>query len=142
MDYWAHMDDYESQPADGSGGEIKYIRASDIEGIHIFETDLSDSNGFWGRRTGGTQQTFMDIAKQIPEVKQMIDSGMSLQQIRDSRPDLGSCVGIYFEGAPQVSQLGEFYIFSSNGRHRELAAQAINGVIPVRITDVIVQKKR
>lgn len=136
------MNDYEHEPQSADGEGIKYIRASDIEGIHIFETDLSDSSGFWGCRTGGTQRTFMDIAKQIPEVKRMVDSGMSLQQIRDSRPDLDSCVGIYFEGAPQVSQLGEFYIFSSNGRHRELAAQAINGVIPVRITDVIVPKKR
>lgn len=134
-DYWENHAQYEEHPANVDG--LVYISARDIQGIHLYDSEVQDPAGFWGRRTGGTQNTFVDIAKQIPAVKSLADSGKSLQDICYEHPELESCVGIYFTGAPEVKQADGYYVFCDNGRHRSLAAQTINGMIPVRIRSII-----
>lgn len=139
MDYWLNMGDYTEVPSEST--IYKYINARDIEGIYLFDSDIANMKGFWGRRTGGTRDTFVEIAEQIPIVKSLLEAGMGLDNIRTENPELVDCINIYFEKIAQVSKLGEFYIFSSNGRHREMAAQFIDGIIPVRITSSIRHKE-
>lgn len=136
LSYWQNMDQYTETPNDSSDN-IVFIRARDIEGIHLSEDEVADPIGFWGRRTGGTQETFEGISSQIPEVRSLYENGNSLQAIREMRPGLSDCIGIYFEGAPSVSALENYYVFNSNGRHRILAAYAADEIIPVRVSGSI-----
>lgn len=135
MNYWTHLNEFtDVETGDNS---IIYINAKNIEGIYLSDQEVGDVEGFWGRRTGGTQDTFVDIARNIPKVKDLLDSGMDYRSIRSNNPELSDCVAIYFESAPFVSALNDFYVFGENGRHRELAVQSIDGIIPVRVKSII-----
>ena len=114
-----------------------YIRAADIEGIGLSEQEVQSASLFWGNRTGETQETFQAIAAQIPQVKNFLDAGESLIDICLNHPELERCVSIYFEDTPSVTMVDDFYVFSGGGRHREMAAKSINGVIPVKITGIV-----
>ncbi len=138
MDYWTHVDEFTVVPIDNES--IIYINARDIEGIHLNNNDISDVDGFWGRRTGGTQESFVNIAQDIPKVKNLLESGMDYHEIRSAYPELSDCVDIYFESAPSVCALNDFYVFSFGGRHREMAAQTIDGMIPVKVKSIITRK--
>lgn len=132
LDYWCNAGHYsqESCPA----GELVYVAARDIEGIPLYRSEVEDPQGFWGRRTGGTRQTFVEITRKIPAVQAQLDAGKTLDDIEQEYPGLADCVGIYFRNAPQVSVADGFYVFETNGRHRILSAQSIGARIPVRIT--------
>lgn len=138
MDYWTHLEEF-SEITVGNDSII-YIKAKDIEGIPLSSREVCDVEGFWGRRTGGTQESFVEIAREIPSIKKLLDSGMDYAEIRSRYPELSDCVGIYFEDAPSVSMLEDFYVFVGNGRHREMAVQIINGMIPVRVKSIITRK--
>lgn len=138
INYWTNMNEYTEIPTNDNS--IIYINAKDIEGIRLSRQDIEDVEGFWGRRTGGTQETFAKIAQDIPKVKFLLDSGMDYYSICDNYPELSDCVSIYFESAPSVSSFNDFYIFGENGRHRELAAQLIDGIIPVKVKSIISRK--
>lgn len=139
-DYWENMsekyaEEYCEEP------QIEFICAKDIEGIPLGEGDIKNPERFWGRWEGGTQKTFEKIARQIPEVKMLLDAGKSCDEIAADRPELENCVDIYFRNPREVSKADGFYVFKDNGRHRELAAQAVNGMIPVKVTSVIKWKQ-
>lgn len=111
------------------------IAPGDIEGISLGKNEAEDSARFWGQHErGGTMESFVAIAKNIPEVQMLIDGGFTLDQIRqDSR--LSQCVDLYFDPAKmtRVIQCGNYYEFCDNGRHRVLAAREAGHKIPVKI---------
>ena len=140
IDYWVHMSaDYKEDECESSG--IVYIHAKDIEGVYLFDNELANGDRFWTyKKDGGTLESFQKIATDIPKVKALIDSGMTGNEILLNYPELEDCYSIYFEGSPCVGQADGFYVFGSGGRHRTLAAQSIDGIIPVRITSKISRK--
>lgn len=111
------------------------IAPGDIEGISLGKNEAEDSARFWGQHErGGTMESFVAIANNIPEVQMLIDGGFTLDQIRqDSR--LSQCVDLYFDPAKmtRVIQCGNYYEFCDNGRHRVLAAREAGYKIPVKI---------
>jgi hypothetical protein len=138
MDYWINHENYTETECERS--EYIYINARDIEGIHLSEYDVSHMADFWENSMGGTQDTFTDIAKRIPDVKLMLESGMDLDDIKISSPELEKCIEIYFKNIQQVGRAENFYVFLYDGRHREMAAKIIDGIIPVKVTRTIRHK--
>lgn len=140
IDYWVHMSsDYAEDECESTG--IVYINAKDIEGVYLSDNELANSDKFWAyKKDGGTLESFQKIAADIPRVKSLVDSGMSGVEIILKYPELEDCYSIYFDGSPCIGQADGFCVFGSNGRHRILAAQSIDGIIPVRITSKIRRK--
>ena len=140
IDYWVHMSsDYDEDACESTG--IVYVNAKDIEGIYLSDNELANGDMFWTyKKDGGTLESFQRIAADIPKVKNLIDSGMTGTEILLNYPELEDCYSIYFQGSPCVGQADGFYVFGSGGRHRTLAAQSIDGIIPVRITSKISRK--
>lgn len=135
IDYY----DYENsiyEPLD-ENSIVETISPGKIEGIYLGSTEMEDNSRFWGRMSGGTADSFKEIASRIPEVKSQIDAGKSLAEIRNN-PDLEKCVDIYFEPSnmPRVVKSNGYYEFNSNGRHRILAARELGHNIPVRIIGI------
>ena len=142
MDYWLNHTQYDKRPSDIN--ELVYIKARDIQGIYLNESEVQDPDAFWrdfGNDHSKTQESFVAIAKQIPAVMTLLDSGKNVNDIRLEHPELAGCVAIYFDDAPVIDSTDGFYIFGSGGRHRSLAAQTINGVIPVRIRNIYTRRR-
>lgn len=122
----------------GNRAVITTISPGNIEGIHLGKTEAADSSIFWSQHeSGGTRESFVEIASHIPEVNYLRKAGMSLDEIRKT-PSLERCVDIYFEPSniPRVIQSNGYYEFDSNGRHRILAAREAGYDIPVRIVGI------
>lgn len=123
-----------------SGNEKEaVISPSLIEGIRMGPGEAADNSIFWAQHlTGGTKESFMEITSHIPQVRSLIDSGMSLDEIRHARPDLEECVSIYFSPSqiPWVIQCDGYYELDSGGRHRVLTAREAGYDIPVRIVGI------
>lgn len=118
------------------------VSADSIEGIpNIRTADIEHPEIFWGRDSGKTMQDFMDIASHIPDVNEQLKNGRSLDDLLMDDV-LGKCAAIYFADAPTVYKGDGFYEFSSNGRHRILAARALGLSIPVVIAGEIKSKKK
>lgn len=111
----------------------KEISPSLIEGIYLGKGEVENSDVFWSQHeSGGTAESFQEIASHIPEVKERLASGATLQELCGD-PKLGSCASIYFANKPKVVENNGYYEFYSNGRHRILAARALGYDIPVEI---------
>lgn len=111
------------------------IDPSSIEGIRVSENDIKAPGIFWGQhKTGGTAESFKEVASHIPEVKSELDKGRSLFDLEND-PVLGPCASIYFDpqNMVQVIKCDGYYEFQSNGRHRVLAARETGYKIPVKI---------
>lgn len=111
------------------------IDPASIEGIRVSENDIKDPQIFWGQhKTGGTAESFAEVASHIPEVKSELDKGRSLFDLEND-PVLGPCASIYFDpqNMVQVIKCDGYYEFQSNGRHRVLAARDAGYDIPVKI---------
>lgn len=104
-----------------------------IEGIRLGKGEVGDPAVFWGQhRKGETAESFQEIARHIPEVRARLAAGETLDDLaRDDK--LSACVGIYFRNMPEVIEWDGYYEFSSNGRHRILAARALGHDIPVKV---------
>ena len=121
---------------------VETISPSAIEGIHLGTIEASDPARFWGQHeTGGTADSFKEIASHIPEVKAQLDSGRPLSDIQ-ADPVLGRCADIYFEPSsiPRVVKNNGYYEFDSNGRHRILAARELGYDIPVKVIGIRTRK--
>ena len=121
---------------------IETISPSSIEGIHLGTTEANDPARFWGQHeSGGTADSFKEIASHIPEVKAQLDSGRPLSDIQ-ADPVLGRCADIYFEPSsiPRVVKNNGYYEFDSNGRHRILAARELGYDIPVKVIGIRTRK--
>ena len=49
-------------------------------------------------------------------------------------PVLDDTIRSYYNNPVQVAQVGSYYVFQSDGRHRTLAAQSLDTYIPVLVT--------
>ena len=62
-----------------------------------------------------------------------MQSGMSLDELSQN-PVLDDTIRSYYNNPVQVAQVGSYYVFQSDGRHRTLAAQSLDTYIPVLVT--------
>ena len=109
------------------------ISPSLIEGIHLGKGEVEDPSIFWGQHEkGGTAESFQEIASHIPEVRERLAAGDTLDDLADDEK-LSDCANIYFRNMPEVIERDGYYEFDSNGRHRVLAARALGHDIPVRV---------
>lgn len=144
LEYYNHMNDYNIKNVVGKEHVVEYINPNMIEGISVSTREIEDSNLFWSQhKTDGTKESFMKIASYIPKVKELLDRGISFQEICN-HPELGECASIYFDtnslAAVRVLKGDGFYEFQSNGRHRILAARDFGISIPVIVVGEIVKK--
>lgn len=140
QDYWENHDNYIKEPVDSV--EIIYIDARSVEGVYLFQDEAKDPNGFWtrhGSRAGYSQEIIFEKAKNISKVKSKLDAGEKLEDLVDDI-EVGACAGSYFENPIKVCQADGFYIFEDDGRHRTIAAQSVDSIIPVRVTSMIRKK--
>ena len=109
------------------------IPPSMIEGIHLGESELENPSVFWSQHEkGGTEESFKEIASRIPDVREQLASGKTMDELL-ADPELSECAGIYFANKPKVIENDGYYEFDSNGRHRILAARAAGYDIPVEV---------
>jgi len=109
------------------------ISPSLIEGIHLGQSEAQDASKFWSQHeSGGTADSFREIAVHIPEVRERMEQGTTLDELSED-PDLSECANIYFKNKPQVVEHGDYYEFDTNGRHRILAARSLGMDIPVEV---------
>jgi hypothetical protein len=112
--------------------EQRTIPASDISGMR-WRDDVPDEQ-FWNHH-GNTKETYLDLAAKIPRVKDALDGGKSLDEIKGDE-ELRACAEQYFspDEMVRVMQYGDKYLFGSDGRHRIMAAREFGQEIPVRVT--------
>lgn len=117
---------------------ITTISPGAIEGISLGEVEAENPSIFWQQhKSGGTMASFVEIASHIPEVKNLLDQGFSLEDIKEN-PRLEACAALYFDKSnmPRVVESNGYYEFEGNGRHRILAAREAGYDIPVKIVGV------
>lgn len=136
-----HFDQFENDyysPDDSSYTEYdtpvqRDISPGLIEGIHLGKGEVEDPSVFWGQHEkGGTAESFQEIASHIPEVRDRLAAGDTLDDLAGD-DKLSDCASIYFRNMPEVIERDGYYEFNSNGRHRILAARALGHDIPVKV---------
>lgn len=107
----------------------------DIEGVYLSDRELGNPEGFWTRngREGWSRENILRRASHIQDVRQNTESGMSLDELSQN-PVLDDTIRSYYNNPVQVAQVGSYYVFQSDGRHRTLAAQSLDTYIPVLVT--------
>ena len=115
---------------------VQTVNPSDIEGVYLGDSEVQNPDNFWGMHNG-SKEGWMDTASHIPEVRDRLNNGESLESLlEDDR--LGSCTNAYFNpDNPKAIKVDEMpdggYIFSGDGRHRIIAARSLGYDIPVKI---------
>lgn len=84
-------------------------------------------------REGWSRENILRRASHIQDVRQNTESGMSLDELSQN-PVLDDTIRSYYNNPVQVAQVGSYYVFQSDGRHRTLAAQSLDTYIPVLVT--------
>lgn len=110
------------------------VNASDIDMTYA---QGMDSDQFWNHH-GNTKEDYMRIAEGIPDVQQVLDSGKSLDEIKQD-PDLKDTAHVYFDPENMIKveqQADGSYSFADDGRHRIAAAQELGYEIPVQVTNL------
>jgi len=143
-EYRANLGNYTVDSSRYGNGIIKEVDVNFIEGIPSITTnEINNPQLFWGRESGKTMESFIEIALHIPEVKEKLSQGYKIEDLRND-PTLGSCVSIYFDpdspSAPTLYKGDGFYEFVANGRHRILAARYLGYSFPMRVVGEIVSK--
>ena len=104
-----------------------------IEGISFGQNEIDNPAHTWDRRNEGLSfESFKQVASRIPDVKEQLNAGHTLSEIRKD-PELSTCARVYFEEKVQVVERDGYYAFTNNGRHRVLAAEAAGCDIPVEV---------
>lgn len=118
--------------------ELVYVRARDIEGVYLSDRELGNPEGFWTRngREGWSRENILRRASHIQDVRQNTESGMSLDELSQN-PVLDDTIRSYYNNPVQVAQVGSYYVFQSDGRHRTLAAQSLDTLTFSEATDQI-----
>lgn len=139
LEYWENLDSFTFQAA--AQPEVLYVKARDIEGVYLNDREVQNPEGFWTRNglPGRSEESFRERASHVEAVKSRLDSGDSLEQLLED-PILGGAAGSYFDSPIRVTRCGDFYVFQGDGRHRTLAAQSVDGYLPVRVTGDYVKK--
>lgn len=143
-EYRANLENYTVDSSRYGSGIIKEVDVNFIEGIpSITTSEINNPQLFWGRESGKTMDTFIEIASHIPEVKERLSQGYKIEDLKND-PTLGSCASIYFDpdspSAPTLYKGDGFYEFVGNGRHRILAARYLGYSFPMRVVGEIVNK--
>ncbi len=110
------------------------INAADIDMTYA---QGMDSGEFWNHH-GNTKEDYMRVADKIPDVQQALESGKSLDEIKQD-PELGETVRAYFDPDNMIKveqQSDGSYSFTDDGRHRIAAAQEGGYQIPVEVTNM------
>ena len=111
------------------------VNARDIEGIYINNNEANDLHLFWNRGMVYPEDReiyFSRIASHIPEIRQRLNSGESIDSIC-SNPELAACYDSYFDTPIEVYKVDDYYYFAGSGRHRCMAAQKMGVEIPVKV---------
>lgn len=109
------------------------VKASEID--MTYARDM-ESEKFWDQELHN-KETFMKLAEHIPEVQEQLDSGKSLDEIRED-PKLSDTVTAYFDPKNMIKveeQQDGSYAFQDDGRHRIAAAQEFGYEIPVDVVN-------
>lgn len=96
-----------------------------------------DSDQFWNHH-GNTKEDYMRVAEKIPDVQQALDSGKSLDEIKQD-PELRDTVRAYYDPDNMIKveqQPDGSYSSNDDGRHRIAAAQEYGYQIPVEVTNM------
>lgn len=130
---WENLSEYEVVPAEQP--QLIYVRARDIEGVYLYADEVERPEGFWTRngRSGWSRERILASAGQLPAVRQRLEAGESLDDLMED-PQLGHAAGSYHGNPVRVADGGGFLIFQGDGRHRTLAAQSVDAVMPVLLT--------
>ena len=109
------------------------IESNRIENVNAADIKRYDSSRehFWEDH-GRTKEQFLEIASHIPEVKERLSNGETLDSIKQDTK-LESCVSSYFEKPIQVEKFENCYMFVDDGRHRIAAAAELGHDIPVTV---------
>lgn len=110
------------------------VNASDIDMTYA---QGMDSDQFWNHH-GNTKEDYMRMAERIPDVQQALDSGKSLDEIKQD-PELKDAAHAYFDPENMIKveqQADGSYSFADDGRHRIAAAQEMGYEIPVEVTNM------
>lgn len=110
------------------------INAADIDMTYA---QGMDSGEFWNHHSN-TKEDYMRVADKIPDVQQALESGKSLDEIKQD-PELGETVRAYFDPDNMIKveqQSDGSYSFTDDGRHRIAAAQEGGYQIPVEVTNM------
>ena len=115
--------------------QIVFVRARDIEGVYVWESERNSPQNFWTRNgtNGWSRDNIMRRASHIQEIQNMLESGIPIEDLSQN-DDYSETIDSYFRDPVQVASLDSFYVFQSDGRHRILAAQDLDSYIPVIIT--------
>ena len=115
---------------------VETIAPTQIEGIHLGDSENKDPSVFWGMHSS-SKEFFVETASHIPEVQEALHAGVSLEELRNN-PVLGACASIYFDprNIPRVEKNDGYYTFDGDGRHRIIAARLLGYSIPVRIIGI------
>jgi hypothetical protein len=129
-EYMNNLENYEHDKLETP--EQTIVNPNDIYGMRC-QDDLPDE-AFWNHHDND-KDDYLDLASRIPDVKERLDSGQSLDDIK-ADPELQATANQYFdpENMVKVTRSGESYLFGQDGRHRILAAQELGHDIPVSVT--------
>ena len=109
--------------------------------VDASKIDMTDARGmddehFWEHH-GNTKEDYMRIAEHIPDVQKELDSGKTLDEIRED-PELKDTVAAYYDADKMVKveeKPDGSYEFQDDGRHRVAAAQELGYEIPVDVVN-------
>lgn len=138
--YWENLGDYTFDKADKP--ELIYVKARDVEGVYLNDQEVRNPEGFWTRYglDNCSKDSILEKARNIPVVRARLEAGESIEDLMEN-PELKGSVSSYFDKPLCVARCGEFYVFQSDGRHRTLAAQSIDGVIPVMVIGEYIKRE-
>ena len=132
-----------STPSQESGKNVSATELPDnCVMVNASDIDMTYAQGmysdqFWNHH-GNTKEDYMRMAERIPDVQQALDSGKSLDEIKQD-PELKDTAHAYFGQKNMVKveqQADGSYSFAGDGRHRIAAAQELGYEIPVEVTNL------
>ena len=107
LDYWENGNYIFSR---NDNPELIYIKARDIEGVYLNDRELENPEGFWTRngRAGWSRENILRRASHIQDVRQNIESGISLDELLQ-HPVLADTIYSYYNNPVRVAQIGSYY---------------------------------
>ena len=122
---------------DKGGSEMPYTKTSytvNVSSKSIFGVRGAEDSGFWEYKRH-SKQDYVDMARQIPIVRQYLRNGMSLEYIISKGGIVGACAANYFQSPIKVGRYKDSYIHIDDGRHRIEAAKIAGVDIPVTVVE-------
>lgn len=123
--------DYVKKQRGDSGIENGYkkVNSNEIKGL-----DVSDKS-FWSYKST-EKEKYLDMASKIPDVERGLQSGMSLEKLREN-PELKDTIAAYYDEKNMITveKDGNGYYFQDSGRHRVATARELGVDIPVKVVE-------